>query len=980
MLRSVARIACVVQGLGMANVLDVKPRDYGRDIAADDPLMELSRIMGFDKPQIASESEPADPQIAIEDSFSMDLERELALEEVAAEAPSELDAEFNAAFEDELSGAIQFGEDAPSVVPSLEDELNALLGEETHSATAAKAIEPAYSAPSWINSPVNVRAEPDNSWLEEDMDATAAEHPQLASNTALSNEVSSDITDDTSAQLDDAIDFEESLLKEELDLPIAEAAAPLVDAAQSAENWTVEPVDEDAELDTSWLDEKLDAAVPTVAVAAYETVRPLESWASDEQTEDSGVEAPRLEDELDIAEFEHVDERLEIPATSTDSEPWLDFKVDDDKLDDQQSDLSDEVELAEEPQTQAVPAVDLIFAQMGRATPTSYQPAVSPAEEEVALDDLDFDFAIEDSAPVSDTEYDGEQHGTSVPPAPEFDGWQPNAAASSTLDRGQSDDFGRILAETAPEPVVEASEPMQDAVALTEEFEIPDFEFSPEPQAAAPVAKAGYEPEYSGYEPKVERAAVSVSRESDFDFEALLDEQLAADNGRAASAAVTAGGIAAAATMRPKATERVDADVDFQPFGEEAPVFPDAGYQETAPRGRSWVIPAVLAGVALFGGGIYYAFSGNHVATSTSGPALVKADPQPVKIAPENPGGKSVPDQDKAVYNKVDGEQAGLPTQGTLVSESEEPVDIASVASDEPVDEPGDASAKSEARVDASAEAETAAAPTAASAAVTPKKVRTFIVKPDGTLVERPAAPAADAARSVVANEPVAAPATKLVQADPAPEPNVAEADATIKPVAVEPVAVAVAEKPSAVTPAKDPIAELAAAEPAPVAAAPEAAKAAPALKVVKTKKIKAPAAETVASTTPSDGAPVLESRPADQPVTIVGKTGGKKAAANAPAEDVQVASADVAPAATAGGYAIQIASTPSPEAAKSTYAALNRKFLSVIGGRGVNIQKADVAGKGTVYRVRIPAGSKQEAAALCSQYKASGGNCFVTK
>ena len=188
---------------------------------------------------------------------------------------------------------------------------------------------------------------------------------------------------------------------------------------------------------------------------------------------------------------------------------------------------------------------------------------------------------------------------------------------------------------------------------------------------------------------------------------------------------------------------------------------------------------------------------------------------------------------------------------------------------------------------------------------------------------------------------------------------------------------------------AEDPIAQIAAAEPetakvaepaqaAPVAAEaqPEPAAAEPAIKVVKTKKIKAPVAEevTAAPAETADAAPFGE-RPADQPVTIVGQTGGQKT----PAE-TQVASADPRPAPANGAYSIQIASTPSPEAAKSTYAALSRKFGGVIGGKGVNIQKANVEGKGTVYRVRIPAGTKQEATALCSDYKSAGGNCFVTR
>jgi hypothetical protein len=51
-----------------------------------------------------------------------------------------------------------------------------------------------------------------------------------------------------------------------------------------------------------------------------------------------------------------------------------------------------------------------------------------------------------------------------------------------------------------------------------------------------------------------------------------------------------------------------------------------------------------------------------------------------------------------------------------------------------------------------------------------------------------------------------------------------------------------------------------------------------------------------------------------------------------------------------------------------------------VLGGRAHEIRRADIAGKGTFYRVRIPVGSKDEAAALCEQYRAAGGSCLISK
>ena len=86
------------------------------------------------------------------------------------------------------------------------------------------------------------------------------------------------------------------------------------------------------------------------------------------------------------------------------------------------------------------------------------------------------------------------------------------------------------------------------------------------------------------------------------------------------------------------------------------------------------------------------------------------------------------------------------------------------------------------------------------------------------------------------------------------------------------------------------------------------------------------------------------------------------------------------ATASSSGGYGIQIASLPSEDEAKKSYANLSNKFASVIGGRGVEIRKAEIAGKGTYYRVRIPAGSKDEAASLCERYRQAGGSCLISK
>ncbi len=77
----------------------------------------------------------------------------------------------------------------------------------------------------------------------------------------------------------------------------------------------------------------------------------------------------------------------------------------------------------------------------------------------------------------------------------------------------------------------------------------------------------------------------------------------------------------------------------------------------------------------------------------------------------------------------------------------------------------------------------------------------------------------------------------------------------------------------------------------------------------------------------------------------------------------------------------MQIASQPSADSAKSTYQDLATSlWRRASGGRGVNIVKAKIAGKGTFWRVRVPAQSRDDAIQLCTDYKSAGGNCFVSK
>jgi hypothetical protein len=339
-------------------------------------------------------------------------------------------------------------------------------------------------------------------------------------------------------------------------------------------------------------------------------------------------------------------------------------------------------------------------------------------------------------------------------------------------------------------------------------------------------------------------------------------------------------------------------------------------------------VGASLLVVALMGGTAVYLLTGNGGAVYDA-PLIVKADTDPVKVAPKDPGGRAIPNQNKAVYERVQSADAAIePSQQTLLTAAEEPAELPQ-PEPEPVlsDLPGvdlnpiaSAVAAEPVRV---AEAGGDASPIAV---LTPRRVRTLTVNPDGTLVAAEAVPSTslqelrgeNPALIEAASRPLDALATgttpsqdaaPAAQGDPVPGVPMP----SMKP-GTEPVRVAAA------APAEP--------QPAPVVTAP-----------------------------PSAAAPQPE-----------------------PATTEIAALPEAAAPATGSGYYVQISSQPSREAAEESSRTLGQRFSDVIAGRSMVIQSADIPGKGTYHRVRVATGSQNEANELCQRLKSAGGSCFVSR
>lgn len=100
-------------------------------------------------------------------------------------------------------------------------------------------------------------------------------------------------------------------------------------------------------------------------------------------------------------------------------------------------------------------------------------------------------------------------------------------------------------------------------------------------------------------------------------------------------------------------------------------------------------------------------------------------------------------------------------------------------------------------------------------------------------------------------------------------------------------------------------------------------------------------------------------------------------------ATDQPRVTASTAPTVTAtgqNGYVVQITSQRSADQAKASFAEMQRRYRSILGGFDPNIQRADLGAKGIYYRARVGPMMRDAALHVCEQLKSAGGNCFVTR
>lgn len=367
-------------------------------------------------------------------------------------------------------------------------------------------------------------------------------------------------------------------------------------------------------------------------------------------------------------------------------------------------------------------------------------------------------------------------------------------------------------------------------------------------------------------------------------------------------------------------------------------------YEEPAePRRRRSGLGVVAAVLVLAGvGGAaalgYRMLSDDNVASGP--PPVIQADSEPLKVAAESGTQSEVPHQNKMIYDRVGAEPAG---NANVVGGAEEPVErppaspprevsrviplgpSGSQAADDP-----DASAQEPALQPLDSE-NAAVAPVgeAGGEAVVPaeggsRRVRTFVIRPDGSMGEAPQAPVATAAAT-----------------------ESAASEAPRGPIVGQGVAEGMSMQPGQEF-------GIMSEGGGNAAAAPESVP----LPTARPAGLQTAFAASQQAAPPAALAPTTPAAPRPQ----------------APAVPAQAA-------ATGSGFTVQVTSQRSEGEARQAYDNLQRRFPNILGSYQPTLQPVNIADRGTFYRVRVGSfASQNEAAALCGNLKAAGGDCIVQR
>lgn len=384
---------------------------------------------------------------------------------------------------------------------------------------------------------------------------------------------------------------------------------------------------------------------------------------------------------------------------------------------------------------------------------------------------------------------------------------------------------------------------------------------------------------------------------------------------------------------------------------------------------RGLYAAAAVLGVVVLGGGVF-ALTNMGGDEMSGPPPVITADGEGLKVYPDSQTSAN-DGQNKLIYDRVGSDNG---SDERLVLQDETPV-----ASLPPAPLSGND--------------DTDGAPGVSSG---PRKVRTVVVRPDGTIISGDAP-----GRTAPAAAPDSAPAapagdTARIPGTGPEEPTAASGQATtdangVRQVSTMPITSGTAEgAQNQLTSTLDAAGQAAAGaanqlsgDRSAQAGAPAAANGSTDPTGPNVPRTKPGDIDTLAAnaTAPRQAEPV---RSPQAPLDLTAQAPRTTPAPAAPAQPQQPAATQASAPATgtipAGTYIVQVSSQRTQEQAQAAFGDLQRRYGSVLDGVSPVIERADLGDRGTFYRVRIPTSSRDDAISLCERLKSAGGDCFVRR
>jgi len=362
---------------------------------------------------------------------------------------------------------------------------------------------------------------------------------------------------------------------------------------------------------------------------------------------------------------------------------------------------------------------------------------------------------------------------------------------------------------------------------------------------------------------------------------------------------------------------------------------------------RGLFVAGGVLGIAVIGAAGFFMMDGDAVQVPSGPPPVISGLQEPLKIYPEE-APQTDSDQAKLIYDRVDGNGTSGPDR-LILPESPKPAELP----------PAPAGASGNADL----------------VPGSPKRVRTLVVRPDGSIISEGEQAGATAETPAAAPAPATPAAPSAGTADTprvvSTTPVVSGNDAQ-QPAEPAPEAAAPAEAPTAVPEPAAP------ATPAIVAGtdqetASDSETSQPAAPVPTVLPRKKPAAPVQVARAPEPAATPAPAAQQNGPLNLNQPSG-------TPAPAAPASPASSSGSIPAGTYIVQVTSQRTAAAASDAYSSLQRRFPAILGNREAVIVSADLGDRGVFYRARIPTASRDEAISLCESLQGAGGDCFVRR